>query len=100
MQASAALLFLGFVAHAFGGLPVTVPQRSTLQPSFTRSQAVSSAGDASFPVYGFDARSFGAVGDGKTDNTAALQATVNAAIAAGGGTILPLERTSCRVPYG
>lgn len=74
-------------ALGLGRLSTGSRQRSALQPHFNRSQAVSSTGDASFPVYGFDARNYGAVGDGKTDNTAALQATVDAAIAAGGGTI-------------
>lgn len=35
----------------------------------------------------YDARAFGAVGDGATDSTAAIQAAINAASAAGGGTV-------------
>ena len=35
----------------------------------------------------FKVTAFGAVGDGATDNTATIQATINAAIAAGGGTV-------------
>jgi hypothetical protein len=36
---------------------------------------------------GYDVRSFGAVGDGKTDDTAAFQKALDAAGAAGGGTV-------------
>ena len=36
----------------------------------------------------FDARRFGAVGDGKTADTAAIQRTIDAASAAGGGQVL------------
>jgi polygalacturonase/pectin methylesterase-like acyl-CoA thioesterase len=35
----------------------------------------------------FDVTTYGAVGDGATDSTAAIQATINAAVAAGGGTV-------------
>src|ERR1022692_1524934 len=39
------------------------------------------------PATNFNVTSFGAVGDGTTDNTLAIQATINAASAAGGGTV-------------
>jgi hypothetical protein len=39
------------------------------------------------PIYAFDIRTFGAVGDGVADDTAAVQAAFDAAVAAGGGTV-------------
>lgn len=46
--------------------------------------------DAAYPLrglYGYNVREFGAVGDGITDDTAAIQAAINAAAGAGGGTV-------------
>jgi hypothetical protein len=51
-------------------------------PSFAQKD-----GAAPPPPFAFDIRSFGAVGDGTTDDSAAVQAAVQAAIAAGGGTV-------------
>lgn len=42
---------------------------------------------AVFPAAVFDATAHGAVGDGRTDNTRALQQAIQAAAAAGGGTV-------------
>src|SRR5436190_766324 len=39
------------------------------------------------PAGSFDVTSYGAVGDGKTNNTSAIQAALNAASTAGGGTV-------------
>ncbi len=44
-----------------------------------------------FPERVFDIREFGAVGDGKTDNTAAFVAAIDACATAGGGRVLVAE---------
>jgi polygalacturonase len=46
----------------------------------------------SIPTRSFNVINYGAIADGTTDNTAAIQATINAASAAGGGTV--------RIPAG
>ncbi|MEU1422525.1 glycosyl hydrolase family 28-related protein [Kitasatospora sp. NPDC005751] len=61
--------------------------------------AVAGAGPAGAATTGsgtpdwFDVRAYGAVGDGAADDTAAVQAAINAAAAAGGGTVyFPIGR--------
>lgn len=58
------------------------PTRSSLVPAFTPSTSTTTS-----PPFAFDVRDFGAVGDGKTDDSSAVQAAVSAAVAAGGGTV-------------
>src|ERR1022692_3705045 len=51
-------------------------------------QGVLHAAASSAAAGSFDVRTFGATGDGKTIDTAAINKTIDAAVAAGGGTVL------------
>jgi hypothetical protein len=80
------------VAGGAAAAGATPPRRSHLEPTFTAPHAVGvttgAAGASSpFPIYGFSVRDYGAAGDGATDDTAAFNAAVGAAVAAGGGTV-------------
>src|SRR5664279_4740536 len=50
-------------------------------------QGVAHAAPGSPAAGSFDIRSFGPTGDGKTIDTAAIQKSIDAAVAAGGGTV-------------
>ncbi len=54
----------------------------------TANQGVAHAAPDSLVTGSFDVRTFGATGDGKTIDTAAIDKTIDAAAAAGGGTVL------------
>jgi hypothetical protein len=56
--------------------------RAREAPSFSSARAAPPP-----PIFAFDVRTFGAVGDGVVDDTAAVQAAFDAAVAAGGGTV-------------
>lgn len=77
------LLFLAACAEAVS-YPTPPPSlRLALQPPSLNTS--SSAGPP--PIYAFDIRSFGAIGNGITDNTLALQYALDAAVEAHGGTV-------------
>ena len=52
------------------------------------------------PAKSFDVTQYGAVGDGKTRNTAALQKAIDTAAAAGGGTVLIPAGKFLTGPFG
>lgn len=51
------------------------------------TSAAQNAAEMGHPGFGYDIRAFGAVGDGKTLDTAAINRAIDAAAAAGGGTV-------------
>src|SRR5208282_141593 len=53
---------------------------------WVRAQAVNPT-LPTIPAGNFNVTNFGAVGDGKTDNTTAITKAISAAVAAGGGTV-------------
>jgi len=75
--AAAALLPLGASAAA---VPLATRQSLALAERTPRP--------ATPPGTPFNVRAFGAAGDGSADDTASIQAAINAAVAAGGGTVL------------
>ncbi len=81
LQASAAGNYSVAVTNA-GGTTVSRSAALTTVAAATTLPTV-----PTIPAATFDVTSYGAVGDGQTDNTAAIQAAINAANAAGGGTV-------------
>src|ERR1035437_2857386 len=70
----------GFLKMA--GIGIMGGSVSFMDPPMARSHGIASGR----PLF-FDVRSFGATGDGKTVDSAAINATIEAAAAAGGGTV-------------
>lgn len=65
-----------------GGTTLSVPATLSLVAPATTLPVL-----PTIPAGTFDVTAYGAVGDGATDNAAAIQAAINAANAAGGGTV-------------
>jgi polygalacturonase len=78
--------FLGESARVAGGLAGTIAAGATLQGRASASEPPSVA-HGHGRHFALDVRDFGAVGDGKTNDTAALQATIEAAARRGGGIV-------------
>jgi len=76
------ILFFFAVTRALPTPPASL--QHALEPPLLPPKAVASTPP---PPYAFDLRDFGAVGNGIADDTAALQAALNAAAAARGGTV-------------
>lgn len=86
--ATAATLALNGVTLAdTAGYTVTVSSRVGAVTSAVAALTVAQFALPNIPAGNFDVISFGAVGDNATDNTAAFQSAINAAGAAGGGTV-------------
>lgn len=71
----------------YGTTPVAKPD------GVSASKALADIGLAADTAVVFDVRDYGATGDGSTDDAAAIQAAIDAAVAAGGGTVLFPEGT-------
>ena len=74
---TALLLCLSLACCLFDGVTGTTRGRINNQSSSAKPA----------PAFGFNVRSFGATGDGKTLDTPAINKTIDAAAAAGGGTV-------------
>ena len=68
-------------------------QNITLAPSGTGASVVTNLEDKAGQV--FNIKAYGALGDGATNDSPAFQAAYNAAVAAGGGTVLIPPSASC-----
>lgn len=75
--------FLKTLAGSAAALPFGFNQtaQTPLPPTPTATPSPSSS------KFALNVQDFGAIGDGKTDDTQAIQSTVNAAVAAGGGAV-------------
>lgn len=74
------MLLIFMAGVVVGRLPCVNPLDGGAPPSLPLC-----ANCTSYGSYAFDIRAYGAVLDGVTDNTAAVQAAVSAALATGGG---------------
>lgn len=68
-----------------------IPHGGTYSPTLPATMAIASQGI-------FDGRAYGAVGDKTADDTAAIQAAIDAAAAAGGGCVLIVGRCKITAP--
>ncbi|HVB56423.1 MAG TPA: hypothetical protein VNE63_08340 [Candidatus Acidoferrales bacterium] len=68
-------------------------QNITLSPSGTGASVITNLADKGGQV--FNVKAYGALGDGTTNDSPAFQAAYNAAVAAGGGTVLIPPTSSC-----
>jgi hypothetical protein len=77
-----------FIGTPTAPTPLSTDNSTTIaNTSFVQTVIANKVIGSSVPRGVFDVRSFGAVGDGKTNDLAALQAAVDAIDAAGGGTL-------------
>ncbi|HVU36543.1 MAG TPA: pectinesterase family protein [Opitutaceae bacterium] len=90
LQAGDAGSYSVTVANAAGAIASAAAALTTVAPATTLPTM------PTIPAGTFDVTAYGATGDGATDNTAAIQAAINAANAAGGGTV---EVPPAAAPY-
>jgi len=93
-----------YVVLAFGGIATVIFAASSVPVANAKSNADSNSDNpkgsnlniSKLPPSFLNVRSYGATGDGKTDDTAAIQETINAADAAGGGETATARRLANR----